>query len=187
MANQLPILQSLLIESNFYELNNQVKVWLSKEVGTGDEFAQDMGDQCYSLKKEMDERDLLIAELEKLAVGSGVKYDANAEVCAGSLPASGWSLFVVVGLLLMEASSRTCVAGDFMVSAAGSASNGSATVCFNFAGTWLVSLSCMVLTIVLQSGTNVCASGLKHVTVVVAVPSSIIALKQYLFVCVMSL
>ncbi|GJS17688.1 hypothetical protein Tco_0412160 [Tanacetum coccineum] len=66
---------SLLIEWNSYELNNQVKVWLSKEVGTGDEFAQEMGDQCYSLKKEMDERDLLIAELEKLAVGSGAsKY-----------------------------------------------------------------------------------------------------------------
>ncbi|GKA73594.1 hypothetical protein Tco_0779896 [Tanacetum coccineum] len=49
MANQLPILQSLLIETNSYELNNQVK--------------------------EMDERDLLIAELEKLAVGSGAsKY-----------------------------------------------------------------------------------------------------------------
>ncbi|GJS54467.1 hypothetical protein Tco_0627829 [Tanacetum coccineum] len=75
MANQLPILQSLLIESDSYELNNQVKVWLSKEVGTGDDFAQEMGDQCYSLKKEMDEKDLLIAELEKLAVGSGAsKY-----------------------------------------------------------------------------------------------------------------
>ncbi|GKA57731.1 putative reverse transcriptase domain-containing protein [Tanacetum coccineum] len=67
----------LEILSQHFELldDSRSEVWLSKEVGIGDEFAQHMGDQCYSLKKEMDERDLLIAELEKLAVGSGAsKY-----------------------------------------------------------------------------------------------------------------
>nr|GFD54907.1 hypothetical protein [Tanacetum cinerariifolium] len=49
---------------------NQMNVWLSKEVGTGDRFAQDMVEHCYLLKKEMEERDRLIAELEKLAVGA---------------------------------------------------------------------------------------------------------------------
>ncbi|GKA51061.1 putative reverse transcriptase domain-containing protein [Tanacetum coccineum] len=217
MANQLPILKSLLVESNSYELNNQVKVWLSKEIGTGDEFAQEMGDQCYLLKKDMDERDRLIAELEKLVVGSGAaKYvqilrrrqdrdavklgllkdllrharaeihqrqlelddcmlhllDANCVVMFfGGLPASVCSVSAVVGLFPMDVSSRTCVAGDFMLSATGSASNGSATGCKTAS----------------NSGTNVCASGLKHVTVAVVVPSSIIALKQYLFGVVMSL
>nr|GEX59344.1 hypothetical protein [Tanacetum cinerariifolium] len=62
-------------ESHSYGLNNQMKVWLSKEVGTGDGFAQYMVEHCYLLKKEMEERDRLIAELEKLAVGSGAaKY-----------------------------------------------------------------------------------------------------------------
>nr|GEU69421.1 hypothetical protein [Tanacetum cinerariifolium] len=50
---------------------NTIQVWLSKEVGTGDGFAQDMVEHCYLLKKEMEERDRLIAELEKLAVGAG--------------------------------------------------------------------------------------------------------------------
>ncbi|GJR12627.1 hypothetical protein Tco_0795279 [Tanacetum coccineum] len=77
MVNQLPILQSLLVESHSYELNNQMKVWLSKEVGTGDEFAQDMGDHCYLLMKEMAERDRLIAELEKLAVGFVASHSFN--------------------------------------------------------------------------------------------------------------
>nr|GFA65488.1 hypothetical protein [Tanacetum cinerariifolium] len=45
-------------------------------------------------------------------------------------------------------------------------------------GTWYVSLSSMELTTELQSGTKVCASGLKHVIDVIAVPSSMIALKQ---------
>ncbi|GJW17067.1 hypothetical protein Tco_0024503 [Tanacetum coccineum] len=52
-----------------------MKVWLSKEVGTGDEFAQDMGDHCYLLRKKMEERDRLIAELEKLTVGAGAARD----------------------------------------------------------------------------------------------------------------
>nr|GEZ06033.1 ribonuclease H-like domain-containing protein [Tanacetum cinerariifolium] len=69
---------------------------------------------------------------------------------------------VVVGSLAMDGPSTISAAGDFTGSGG-------------------------VLTIVLQSGTNVCASGLKHVTTAVAVPSSIIALKQYLFVVVMSL
>nr|GEV41509.1 hypothetical protein [Tanacetum cinerariifolium] len=49
-----------------------MKVWLSKEVGTRDGFAQDMVEHYYLLKKQMTERDRLIAELEKLAVGAGV-------------------------------------------------------------------------------------------------------------------
>nr|GEU92983.1 hypothetical protein [Tanacetum cinerariifolium] len=48
-----------------------MKVWLSKEVGTGDGFAQDMVEHYYLLNKEMEEKDRLIAELEKLAVGAG--------------------------------------------------------------------------------------------------------------------
>ncbi|GKD06727.1 hypothetical protein Tco_1181701 [Tanacetum coccineum] len=59
------------VESNSYDFNNQMKVWLSKEVGTGDEFGQEMGHHCYLLRKEMEERDRLIAELEKLVVGTG--------------------------------------------------------------------------------------------------------------------
>nr|GEV03283.1 hypothetical protein [Tanacetum cinerariifolium] len=87
------------------------------------------------------------------------------------LPNSLGHSFAVVALLPTDVSSRTCVAGDFMVSAADSASNGFVT------GYKTAS----------KSGTNVCASGLKHVTVVVAVPSLIIALKQYLFVEAMTL
>nr|GEZ06030.1 hypothetical protein [Tanacetum cinerariifolium] len=64
---------------------------------------------------------------------------------------------VVVGSLAMDGPSTISAAGDFTGSGGG------------------------------NSGTNVCASGLKHVTTAVAVPSSIIALKQYLFVVVMSL
>nr|GEY82795.1 hypothetical protein [Tanacetum cinerariifolium] len=75
---------------------------------------------------------------------------------------------------------RTSVGGEFMGFIDDNISNGSVTASFNIDGTWLVSLSSMVLTTVLQSGTNECASWLKHVTVVVAVPSSTIALKQYL-------
>ncbi|GKD68106.1 pre-mRNA-splicing factor ATP-dependent RNA helicase DEAH7, partial [Tanacetum coccineum] len=71
MANEFPILQSLLIESHSYQLNNQMKVWLSKEVGNGDGFAQDMDEHCYLVRKEMEERDQLIAELQKLAVSAG--------------------------------------------------------------------------------------------------------------------
>nr|GEX28776.1 hypothetical protein [Tanacetum cinerariifolium] len=52
------------------------------------------------------------------------------------------------------------------------------SACDNMLGTWYVSLSSTELTTELQSGTKVCASGLKHVIVVVAVPSSTIALKQ---------
>ncbi|GKG22277.1 hypothetical protein Tco_0387580, partial [Tanacetum coccineum] len=71
----------------------------------------------------------------------------------------------------MDVSSRTCVAGDFLVLAVGSGSNGSVRGCKTAS----------------KSGTNVYASGLKHVTVAVAVPSLIIALKQYLFVGEMAL
>nr|GEV98944.1 reverse transcriptase domain-containing protein [Tanacetum cinerariifolium] len=78
---------------------------------------------------------------------------------------------VVVGSLAMDGPSTISAAGDFTGSGGGNASTSVVTV----------------LTIVLQSGTNVCASGLKHVTTAVAVPSSIIALKQYLFFVVMSL
>nr|GEW72264.1 hypothetical protein [Tanacetum cinerariifolium] len=171
-----------------------ITVWLSKEVGTGDEFAQDMVEHCYLLKNEMEEKDRLIAKLEKLAVGSGAaKYDAQSKsfwstyvyvkyvkgvlvsIWLGdstpSLPDSLGPLVPVVVFLPTDASSRTCVAGDFLVSEAGSASNGSVTGCKTAS----------------KSGTNVCASGLKHVTVAVAVPSLIIALKQYLFVDVMTL
>nr|GEU71509.1 hypothetical protein [Tanacetum cinerariifolium] len=168
----------------------------------------------------MEERDQLIAELEKVAVGSGaIKYvqilrrrqerdgvklgllkdllrHARNETHEGKLEldavASGFFAFssgiwlgdstpslpdllgpsvIVVVFLPTDASSRTCAAGDFMVSAAGSASNGSVTGCKTTS----------------KSGTNVCASGVKHVTVAVAVPSLIIALKQYLFVNVMTL
>nr|GEY32759.1 hypothetical protein [Tanacetum cinerariifolium] len=261
-----------VLESHSYGLNNQMKVWLSKEVGTGDGFVQDMLEHCYLLKKEMEERDQLIGELEKLAVSSdaakyvqilrrrqerdGVKLVAGVVgLCCvivfmlvarrhlvvvfslgnqyleigrvwvffafslgiwlgdstPSLPDSLGPSVVVVTFLPTDSSSRTCAAGDFMVSAAGSASNGSVTgcktaskvkfgypglaccpkwyssVCVNTVGRWLVSLSSVVFTIVLQSGTNVCASGLKHVTVAVAVPSLIIALKQYICVNVMTL
>nr|GEV97102.1 hypothetical protein [Tanacetum cinerariifolium] len=71
MANEFSILHSLLIESHSYQLNNQMKVWLSKEVGTGDGFAQDMDEHCYLVRKEMEERDQLITKLEKLAVSAG--------------------------------------------------------------------------------------------------------------------
>nr|GFC55456.1 hypothetical protein [Tanacetum cinerariifolium] len=98
--------------------------------------------------------------------------------------------------------------GDLIVYAAGNASNGSVVsfkttfkvkfgfpglaflpkwywkmylrplACDSTVGTWYVSLSSMELTTELQSGTKVCASGLKHVIDVIAVPSSMIALKQ---------
>nr|GEX40822.1 hypothetical protein [Tanacetum cinerariifolium] len=56
-------------------VKQQAEVWLSKEVGTGDGFVQDMLEHCYLLKKEMEERDQLIGELEKLAVSSdAAKY-----------------------------------------------------------------------------------------------------------------
>nr|GEW06687.1 RNA-directed DNA polymerase, eukaryota [Tanacetum cinerariifolium] len=73
---------------------------------------------------------------------------------------------VVVGSLAMDGPSTISAAGDFTGSGGDNASTG----------------VLIVLTIVLQSGTNVCASGLKHVTTAVAVPSLIIDLKQYLFV-----
>nr|GEV56951.1 hypothetical protein [Tanacetum cinerariifolium] len=194
-----------------------MKVWLSKEVGTGDGFAQDMVEHCYLLKKEMEERDQLIAELEKLAVGAGaVRYvqilhlrqdrdgvklgllkdllcharDETHErhclgadcteaivlwVFAGGLPDSLGPSFAVVGLLPTDVSSRTCVAGDFLVSAVDSASSGFVRGCKTASK--------------VKFGYPVgrSASGLKHVTVVVAVPSLIIALKQYLFVDAMTL
>nr|GEV80539.1 hypothetical protein [Tanacetum cinerariifolium] len=175
------------VESHSYGLNNQMKVWLSKEVGTGDGFTQDMVEYCYLLKKEMEERDQLIAELEKLAVGSGaakyvqilrrrqerdgVKLGIWLGDSTSSLPDSLGPSVDVVMFLPTDASSRTYAAGDFMVSAAGSASNSSVT-CYKTAS---------------KSSTNVCALGLKHVTVAVAVPSLIIALKQYIFVDVMTL
>nr|GEZ02779.1 elongation factor 1 alpha [Tanacetum cinerariifolium] len=62
---------------------------------------------------------------------------------------------VVVGSLAMGGPSSVSAAGDFKGSGAGNASNDVVT------------------------GTNVYAYGLKHVTTAVAVPSSIIALKQY--------
>nr|GEW35058.1 retrovirus-related Pol polyprotein from transposon TNT 1-94 [Tanacetum cinerariifolium] len=71
MANGFLILHSLLTESHSYQLNNQIKVLLSKEVGTGDGFAQDMDEHCYLVRKEMEERVRLIAELEKLTVSAG--------------------------------------------------------------------------------------------------------------------
>ncbi|GJY87363.1 hypothetical protein Tco_0501991 [Tanacetum coccineum] len=82
----------------------------------------------------------------------------------------------------MDVCSRISAAGDFMLSAAGSASKGSAKDCKTATKVkFSVSIfngvdNCVAIR------HNVCASGLKHVTVVVAVPSSIIALKQYLFV-----
>ncbi|GJX90182.1 hypothetical protein Tco_0343508 [Tanacetum coccineum] len=94
---------------------------------------------------------------------------------------------VVVVFVPEDGPSRISVGGDFVGCATGNASSGSVRASFNTGGTWLAFLSSMVLRIVLQSGTNVCASGLKHVIVAVAVPSSIIALKQYLLIVVMSI
>nr|GEX22063.1 hypothetical protein [Tanacetum cinerariifolium] len=130
-------------------------------------------EHCYLLKNEMEEKDRLIVELEKLAVGLGaakrlygfnfvidcktaskVKFGYPGLACC---PKWYWKMYVCP------------------------------SICVNTVGRWLVSLSSVVLIIVLQSSTNVCASGLKHVTVVVAVPSLIIALKQYIFVNVMTL
>nr|GEU92984.1 nucleic acid-binding, OB-fold protein [Tanacetum cinerariifolium] len=155
-----------------------MKVWLSKEVGTGDGFAQDMVEHYYLLNKEMEEKDRLIAELEKLAVGAGaaryvqiLRRRQDMDGVKLGLPDSLGPSFAVVGLLPTDVSSRTCVAGDFMVSAAGSASSGFVRGCKTAS----------------KSGTNVCASGVKHMIVAVAVPSLIIALKQYLFVDAMTL
>nr|GEW53152.1 transmembrane protein [Tanacetum cinerariifolium] len=128
--------------------------------------------------------DRLIAELEKLAVGAGAaryvqilrrKQDRDA-VKLGLLKDllrhvhSLGPSFAVVGLLPTDVSSRTCVAGDFMVSAAGSASSGfvrgrktASKVKFGYL-VWLAA----------QNGTE-------------RFPSLIIALKQYLFVDAMTL
>nr|GEU34724.1 hypothetical protein [Tanacetum cinerariifolium] len=71
MANEFPTLESLAFESHSYELKNQMKVWLSGEVTIGDEFAQDMSERYYLVKKEMEERGQLMVELEKLTVSAG--------------------------------------------------------------------------------------------------------------------
>ncbi|GJV98098.1 hypothetical protein Tco_1549675 [Tanacetum coccineum] len=47
MAEALPILGSLAIHAHSNELNNQMKMWLSEDVGSEDAFAQDMNEHCY--------------------------------------------------------------------------------------------------------------------------------------------
>nr|GEX92133.1 hypothetical protein [Tanacetum cinerariifolium] len=42
VAQRLPILKALAIESHSSQLNNKTKVWISKEVGSEDGFARDM-------------------------------------------------------------------------------------------------------------------------------------------------
>nr|GEV85751.1 hypothetical protein [Tanacetum cinerariifolium] len=75
MANELPILGSLALRAYSDKLDNQMKVWLSEEVGSKDDFAQDMNEHCYLVKKEMKERDQLMLELQKLVVSEGaVRY-----------------------------------------------------------------------------------------------------------------
>ncbi|GKD44379.1 hypothetical protein Tco_1269024 [Tanacetum coccineum] len=71
MANQFPFLTSLAIESNSYEFPKQMKVCLSNEVGTEDDFAQDMDEYCSLVKQQIDNREGLMAELGKLAVSVG--------------------------------------------------------------------------------------------------------------------
>ncbi|GKG12850.1 hypothetical protein Tco_0347087, partial [Tanacetum coccineum] len=46
-------------------------VCLSGQVGTEDDFAQDMDEHCYLVKKQMEKREGLMAELGKLAVSVG--------------------------------------------------------------------------------------------------------------------
>nr|GEX13635.1 hypothetical protein [Tanacetum cinerariifolium] len=111
------------------------------------------------------------------------------------------------GSLLVDDSSKIFVGGELVLSGSGNASSGCVpnfntafkvkfsllglaflpkwywkmylwpSACDSMLGTWYVSLSSTELTTELQSGTKVCASGLKHVIVVVVVPSSMIALK----------
>ncbi|GJS63927.1 hypothetical protein Tco_0678491 [Tanacetum coccineum] len=320
-----------------------MKVWLSEEVGSEDDFAQDMSEHCYAVKLDMEKRARLMVELEKLAVSEGAAHyldilrcrqDKDAEklrllrdllrhardeaherqlaldtvlifggyVIAESLQVWPWGLskpfalycvtvkmdiqkrcrvmvelkkfavaeggaaylktlrqrqkmdeeklsfwksahlavfFLSLGVyvasctlfladrdgsssfvasvLLADGSSNISVKGEVADSATGSASNGVAvgfrtssnvnlgfpsvafllkwylkiylwpSACLSAGGTRSVSLPSAELTMVLQSGTKVCASRLKHVIVVVAVPSSTTTLKQYMGVVLMLL
>nr|GEU95598.1 hypothetical protein [Tanacetum cinerariifolium] len=71
MADRLPILKALVIESHSNQLNNKTKVWLSEEVGSEDGFARDMSEQCYFVRMDMEKRARLMSKLEKHAVCEG--------------------------------------------------------------------------------------------------------------------
>ncbi|GJS70162.1 coatomer subunit delta-like protein [Tanacetum coccineum] len=90
-----------------------------------------------------------------------------------------------VSFLLLDGSSRTSAGGDAAFSADGKASNGGAV----FFKTAVKCKRHMVCIFIFGRGQQhvavrdkVCTSGLKQVSVAVAVPSSITTLKQYLFV-----
>ncbi|GKB46143.1 protein kinase-like domain, concanavalin A-like lectin/glucanase domain protein, partial [Tanacetum coccineum] len=69
MAEGFPILESLAIDYHSHRLNDQMKVWFFREVGSKDCFTKDMRDQCSLVRADMEKRSQLMSELERLAVG----------------------------------------------------------------------------------------------------------------------
>ncbi|GKB16094.1 hypothetical protein Tco_0850017 [Tanacetum coccineum] len=102
-----------------------MKVCLSGQVGTEDDFAQDMDEHCYLVKKQMEKREGLMAELGKLAmlaVGQKVVFHYFGffpSVCEVG-PSS-----VVVVFAPEDGPSRISAGGDFVGSVAGNASSSS--------------------------------------------------------------
>ncbi|GJZ11959.1 hypothetical protein Tco_0546718 [Tanacetum coccineum] len=95
MAEGFPILESLAIDFDSDQLQDQMKAWFLKEVGSVDCFAEDMRDQCTALRVEMEKRSRLMSGVERLAIG-GVAVDClQASVIESSF--AGVSIKAVYG------------------------------------------------------------------------------------------
>ena len=69
------MLWSLGIKANSYLLKDKMKVWLQEEASTGQEFTQDMSEQCSLIRASMAERARLMSEIQMLPLSEGAsKY-----------------------------------------------------------------------------------------------------------------
>ncbi|GKC80765.1 hypothetical protein Tco_1131539 [Tanacetum coccineum] len=118
MAEQCHLLDALAIDAYYDYLNDQMKVRFSKEVRSEDAFAEEMHDQCYLVRAEMEERSRLMLELERRAGGdAGATYieslrqmqkkDAQKLVTGFSIGSCK---------LLADGSSRISAGGELIVS-----------------------------------------------------------------------
>ncbi|GJT20028.1 hypothetical protein Tco_0878734 [Tanacetum coccineum] len=67
MAN-FHILESLAIDVGSHHLHDRMRVFFQSEVAYEEEFVEDLRDQCFKVRVDMERRSLMIIELEGLGV-----------------------------------------------------------------------------------------------------------------------
>ncbi|GJR05664.1 hypothetical protein Tco_0528648 [Tanacetum coccineum] len=90
MAVQLPILGSLAVDTYSNELNNQMKVWFFKDVGSEDYFAEYMREYCSLVKVDMEKKENGVTRPKKYSELSATEaIQADCDVKATNIILQG--------------------------------------------------------------------------------------------------